>query len=166
MSSCLQLLPECEGNTLLIEMLGYKNPNHSSNIGAVANKMQKDFKNRTAIGIIDKDKSSVPSYFKEFTIIDSFDYLELKKHAEREHYAILLIPAFEDFILKIADDVGVSFTTYKFNTEKYFREQCKKQNTRSNQNLKNFLGTIINQKQAPSTEQVKAWINDILPDIY
>lgn len=164
MSSCLQLLPECEGNTLLIEMLGYKNPNHSSNIGTVANKMKEEFEKRTAIGIIDKDKK-IPKYFSEFTLIETFDYLELKKHPEKEHYAIFLVPAFEDFILNIADEVGVSITNYKFSSEKYFRRECKRQNTRSNQNLKNFLGTIINVKQAPSTEQIKTWINEILPNL-
>ncbi len=162
MDSWLQLLPECEGNTLLIEMLGYKNPNHTSNIGQVAKKLQDNFTNRTAIGIIDKDKSSIPSYFRAFDLIDSFDYLEFKKHPEKSHYIIMLIPAFEDFILQVADDIDVSIKNYKFNTEKYFREQCKKQNTRSNQNLKNFLNTI-NQKRAPSTEKIKAWISEILP---
>ena len=165
MDSWLQLLSECEANTLLVEMLGYKNPNHSSNIGTVANKMQENFKNRTAIGIIDNDKSSMPSYFQKFNLIETFDYIKLKKHPEKDDYAIFLVPAFEDFILSVADDVGVSIITYQFNNEKYFRDQCKKQNTRSNQNLKNFLGTIINVKQAPSTEQIKTWINQILPDL-
>ena len=55
--SNLNLIPECYGDTLLVEILGFKRPNHqTSGIGQVIKVMKEKYSNRLAIGIIDADK--------------------------------------------------------------------------------------------------------------
>lgn len=165
MDRCPQILPECYADTLLIEILCRKIPNHQLSIGEVANAMlHKSYKNQLAIGVIDADKKK-PAYFLEFNMIESFDNIELKQHPDKKHYAIIIAPAFELFVKNAADEVEVDLATFGFKDMKQFRNICKNINVGKNQQIKQLLNTI-NQKQAPSTEQIKTWINNILPDIY
>ena len=160
MERWIQLLPECYADTLLVEMLGFKYPNHRSSINEVANAMlHKGYKNQLAIGIIDEDKRQ-PKYFSEFETIDSSDRLTLKKHPDKHHFLIILSPAFEKFIAFAAEAVEVSLEDYGFDREKYFKSICKSQQVASNQDVKQLLNTI-NQKESPPTEQLKIWIEKI-----
>jgi len=160
MERWIQLLPECYADTLLVEMLGFKYPNHRSSINEVANAMlHKGYKNQLAIGIIDEDKRQ-PKYFSEFETIDSSDRLTLKKHPDKHHFLIILSPAFEKFIAFAAEAVEVSLEDYGFDREKYFKSICKSQQVASNQDVKQLLNTI-NQKESPPTEQIKTWIEKI-----
>ena len=51
-----QIIPECWADTLLTEILGFENVNHQGGIGKVLKIFDKNFKNRSAVGIIDNDK--------------------------------------------------------------------------------------------------------------
>ncbi len=161
MERWIQLLPECYADTLLIDILGYKNPNHQPSISEVANAMShRGYKNQLAIGVIDKDKN-MPAYFADFEVLKRTESLELKKHPQKKHYTIILCPAFEVFIQTAAEEVKIDLAKFGFGNLKYFKSVCKSIHAAKNQNLKQLLNTI-NQKQAPSTEQIKNWINEII----
>src|SRR5438045_3161136 len=97
------VIPECYVDTNLIETLvpplkrnhkqGY---NHQKGCGTVASRMQKQFADRFALGIIDKDKNEL-DYLKEFTEIINNGSLILHKHKNKHHYIIQLNPAIERF---------------------------------------------------------------------
>lgn len=161
MERWIQLLPECYADTLLIEILGYKNPIHQPSISEVANAMaHKGYKNQLAIGVIDKDRN-MPAYFADFEVLKTAKSLELKKHSPKKHYTIILCPAFEVFIKTAAEEVEVDLAKFGFGNLKYFKSICKSIHAARNQELKQLLNTI-NQKQAPSVEQIKIWINEII----
>jgi hypothetical protein len=56
------ILAECYGDTLLVSQLNHEPFSYHSGIGGVAKQMQKYYKNKKAIAIIDNDKMQ-PSYF-------------------------------------------------------------------------------------------------------
>lgn len=59
--------------------------------------MQKQFKDRFSLGIIDKDKH-VLNYLNEFNEVCRSSSLILYKHKTRHHYVIQIYPTIERFI--------------------------------------------------------------------
>ncbi|MDQ6762143.1 MAG: hypothetical protein M3015_05895 [Bacteroidota bacterium] len=87
------IFPECYLDTNLIETIvppvkrnnqqGY---NHQKGCGTVSSRMKKQFADRFALGIIDKDKHEI-DYLKEFTVVLEQDSLILHKHNNpRKHH--------------------------------------------------------------------------------
>jgi hypothetical protein len=157
-----RILPECYGDTLLIEILGYSKPNHQQpgGINRVLDTLEKKYPGQTAVGIIDKDKKITPAYFQNFQKQKETNHLILRKHRQRNHYLILVIPALERFLLTAAAECGIPDTEIPF-TEKRLKDISKTQHADSNQQLKQFMNRII-QKKAPGTETLKTWLNEIL----
>jgi hypothetical protein len=89
------------------------------------------------------------------------NHLILKKHRQRNHYLILVIPALERFLLKAADECGIPETEIPF-SEKRLKDISKTQEAGKNETFKQFLNRII-QKKSPGTETLKTWLNEILP---
>lgn len=75
--------------------------------------MQQKFANTFSVGIIDDDKRQV-SYVKEFYEIAHTPSLRLKKHGSRPHYLIMVILAMDGFLLKCAEELGVSMEDYGY----------------------------------------------------
>ena len=163
MCDSLRVLPECHADTLLVSIIGFKRANHKPSIGAVANAMKDKMKTMKVVGVIDDDKKSIPKYFEQFEIIEKKDNLLKKKHPSREHYLIVLHPAFEDWVFAAADKVGIdpADSKYGFKTKKYFRNISKNKNVDENQKVKGFLNDIKQQKNSPMTT-IKKWITEIL----
>ena len=151
----LQILPECNADTLLLEMLGFF-PSHQNGIGQVMNTLVKNFKNRPAVGIIDNDKKK-PTAFGEFELNDEKANIQRRYKPDSKHALLVINPAFEDWVFENANAVGIDPINYGFNTPKYFRQMCKKENAAKNPQLKQFLNTL-KQKQAPGFVQLKTWI--------
>src|SRR5688500_17918097 len=109
----LSIIPECYVDTNLIETLvrPQKGYNHQKGCGTVAKKMQTLFKDRFALGIIDKDKREL-AYLREFSEVASKGNLYLLKHQTRPHYFILIRPAIEQFILDNALGAGLVLSDY------------------------------------------------------
>lgn len=154
--SNLNLLPECYGDTLLVEMLGFKRPNHqTSGIGQVIKVMKERYSTRLAIGIIDADKKITPSYYKEFHLAEEKNGLKLLKHQDRNHYLIMVAPALEGFILQAAEDVGIQ--QKPFDNLKNLKRITKSIHVRQNQDFKNFLNRL-RQKKAPGFITIQNWL--------
>ena len=52
-----RILPECYGDTLLVELLGFKKPNHQvEGINQVLNELEVNMPKQIAVGVIDYDK--------------------------------------------------------------------------------------------------------------
>lgn len=154
------ILPECNTDTLLIDIIGFKKPYHQSSIGDVANTMTKSYKNKLVIGVIDNDKRQ-PGYFGEFTSIKTEHQLILKHKPDTRHYLIVICPAIEKWIYYNAEKVNVNPQDYGFRTFKYFKAITKSINAKDNKGLKNLLNTI-KQKKAPPLLMIKSWIENII----
>ncbi len=114
----LSIIPECYVDTNLIETIvppkrrgGQQGYNHQKGCGTVTSRMQKEFKDQFALGIIDKDKHQV-DYLKEFTEVITIGSLILHKHRSRHHYIIQIYPAIERFMQQCAASVGVALADF------------------------------------------------------
>jgi len=154
----LSILPECYGDTLLLEMLGFKRLNHqTSGIGQVIKVMREKYQNRLAIGIIDADKKITPTYFKEFLLEKEENGIRLLKHTNQNHFLIMVSPALEGFILKAAQEVEIQSKT--FDSLKKLKRITKSIHVSRNQEFKNFLNTL-RQKKAPGFLTIQNWLKE------
>jgi len=56
------LVPECNVDTVFVEMLGYDEPNHAPNIHSVCSILENLPAKQSAIGFIDDDKKKPATY--------------------------------------------------------------------------------------------------------
>ena len=148
--SFYQVIPECYADTLLVEILGFKRPNHQLGIGKVLAMFKEKMKNRKAVGIIDDDKIK-PRQLDQFSLKEEKDGIKLLTNG---HHAILIItPAFENWIYQNARQVDLDPAKFGFPGAKKFREVCKRQDAKDNQELKQFLNAL-KQKKAAGLERL------------
>ncbi len=161
MSRELRILPECHADTLLIEILGYKKPNHQPNINDVANSMLQKYNNSLAIGIVDNDKKQPPYFKSSFEILKEQDGLILKKNPEKQHYLIVISPAFEQWIFNAAHQIEINPSDYGIGNMKYFKSITKSRKIYSNEKMKDFLNTLGQKTNSP-VKLMASWIKEIL----
>lgn len=150
------LIPECNIDTLFVEMLGYKKPNHAPSITIVSSILEKKT-NQRAMGFVDSDKRQ-PLYFKEFKVIDTTANAKLLKHPERHHYLVVVNPDMDTFIFNLCRKLGINIADYNFPSDfKAFVSFVKKNAIRSNPNFKNLLNTIL-QKNPAEITKIKHWV--------
>lgn len=156
-----QIIPECYADTLLIEMLGFKQPNHQPGIGSVINAFsKKDLRNRLAIGIIDRDKVQ-PKSLDHYEIIGEDSGIQIRKKPQTRHWVLVISPAFEDWIYTNANAVGVDPANFGFNTRAIFRSTTKRTDVGKNQQVKQLINTL-KQKEAPGLAKLQSLISDLL----
>lgn len=158
------VIPECYMDTNLLETLvppakrnnqqGY---NHQKGCGTVASRMQKQFSDRFAIGIIDKDKQEV-DYLKEFKQEIDTGSLILHKHQNKHHYIIQISPAIERFILKNAAEVGVHVADFDLPVDfAQFKKVAKTGNSKNDYRFKNLFRAIV-ENSATDFLRLANWI--------
>jgi len=161
-----RLLPECFGDTTLMNLLGYDPVSHQRDfgIGQVLQTMQKYFHNQLAVGVVDGDKSVTAKIFHEFELVIPGNDLHLKKHPQRRHYLIVLRPAIEKFLFAAAKQAEVDPANFGFADEEYFRRICKNQHVASNQNFKQFINAIKQKKEDSCLKTLQSWLFELLDD--
>src|SRR5215218_10436217 len=97
------LIPECNVDTVFVEMCGYKQPNHAYSITQVSSILETSMSNKRAMGFVDNDKRH-PKYFKNFKELDSTNNAKLLKHRNKQHYLVVVHPAMDKFIFKLCQD--------------------------------------------------------------
>ena len=136
------IIPECYVDTNLTETLTGFVCNHQKGCANVAKQMQEKRSDQFALGIIDKDKRPV-RYLSEFELIARNDYLEVHKHKSRPHYIIYIIPAVEGFVLKAAEEVGVSLSDFCLpNDLESLKRQTKQQDSKKDVRFKKLFMAI------------------------
>lgn len=156
------ILPECHADTLLVEILGYERPNHCASIGQVARAMESNYKNKVAVGVIDKDKPGTePTYFRKFELLVEKGGLELKWYPATKHFIVIVDPVLEQWLIDTANKLGVPLDRYKFDNLKKLKRVTKSQDAADNQNLKDFLNTLKQKKGSPLKSMIE-WIDLVL----
>lgn len=149
------IIPECWADTLLIKTLGYTTPNHQSGVGQVNNIMNKDFKNKFAIGIVDNDKRQ-PSDFKKFKELKKEYGLILKRKPNTKHYLIMVSPAVDKWLETVGNSVEVT-RPYKRNDKEYLK-QMKSKDIGNNKQITTYFNTI-KQKNPAAFKIINDWIS-------
>jgi hypothetical protein len=152
------IIPECWADTLLAVTLGYSSPNHQFGLGQVNNIINKDFKNKLAIGIVDNDKKQ-PSDFKKFKELKRAHGLILKNRPGTKHYLIMVSPAVDKWLEGIGNTVKVT-RPYKSSDKEYLR-QMKSMDVAENKQIKTYFNTI-KQKNPAAFKTINGWITAIL----
>ena len=156
------LIPECYSETTLLHILGFPNVNHQLGKPLVASFLKKQFQNRFAIAIIDKDKAKkrrIPNYIKPAQTQKEENGLILQKIPNKQHYLIVVNPVFETWIWEAAKEVAVDPAQFKFDSFERFL-QTKLEKIAQNQNFKNFLNTL-KQKNSPRLQTLVSWITEL-----
>lgn len=150
------IIPECYADTMLVEMLGFKKPNHQLGIGQVIKTLTIKYETRKAVGIIDDDKFK-PSKFQEYEFITEVKGIKRYQNSTGRHLLIVLGPAFEQWVFNNAKEVGVDPDRFGFDHLDRFKKECKRQDVRNNDSVRQFINAI-KQKESSGFLQLKTWI--------
>ncbi len=161
-----RILTECFGDTELIKALGFsrKQINHQKGKGNCSRAMQKNYKSRIAVAIVDNDKrGSEPNYFNEFVEIEKNvnAHLIKRKHRTERHYLIILNPELEAWLLESA--TGSSIRPADFSLPSSPNELgglIKSERVESNENYRNFIHKLID-ANPPHIQTLRMWIAEI-----
>lgn len=99
---------ECEPDKALLRTLGVprKQINHSGNKGNICNRLAKT---KSSKGLIDEDPSSTqPSYIGKLKLLSAENNIKLFHDKGGDNYLIVLCPRLEEWILRAAQEAGVS----------------------------------------------------------
>ncbi len=155
----LFIIPECYIDTNLIETLvptssGY---NHQKGCGTVTKVMQKQFKDRFSLGIIDKDKH-VLNYLNEFNEVCRSGSLILHRHKTRHHYFIQVYPAIERFILDNANACNLSLSDFSLPTAfNEFKKLTKSVNSKNDDRFRRLF-KAMDRHGTVEIKRLAAWI--------
>src|SRR4051812_35231774 len=106
-----KLIPECNVDTIFVEMYGYKRPNHAPSITQVSSILEKKMGNQKAMGFIDNDKKQ-PEYFKNFKVVEKTKNAKLLKHPMQHHYLVMVNPDMDHFIFNLCRDLNIDLADY------------------------------------------------------
>ena len=155
----LFVLPECYVDTCFIETIvppdnGY---NHQKGSPTVVKKMKERFSDRFALGIIDKDKNTLP-YLEEFSVVATKTNVELFKHRNRHHFFIIIRPAIEVFILTNATAAGISLPDFNLpDTLDELRHESKRVTSKKDVRFKALFKAML-AKDLEEIRQLVDWI--------
>jgi len=163
----LNIIPECYVDTNLIETLvpPKKGYNHQMGCGTVSKKMQENFSDSFALGIIDKDKKQL-DYLKEFDEVIVRDNLCLLKHKEKHHYIIQIRPAIEKFMLNCAQCCGINIEHFGLPSKiDDLKKIAKTTRSKNDQRFKDFFKSLIKEK-ASDIEVLRLWVSYLKDNNY
>jgi len=157
------ILPECFADTLLIETLvpTYIGYNHKHSCTAVAKEMTKGkLIDRFALGIIDKDKDTIP-YLKEFLILAECESgLRLLRHKDKHHYMIQINPALEKWVLNVCKVAGINLEDYDLaNDLEGLKKHTKSVVSIKDKKLRSLFEAIRDKAgQVPAVSKLISWV--------
>lgn len=119
------IIPECYADTNMINVLVGKDCNHQKGCSTVCKILSNNFKDRFAVGIIDKDKHE-PKALKEYRVVASNKHMIVYKHTIKSHYILQIVPAVEMFILNAISEKQLDITRYGYDGDlEHFKQKTK-----------------------------------------
>ncbi|MBK7939539.1 MAG: hypothetical protein IPJ82_21720 [Lewinellaceae bacterium] len=115
-----QLIPEDNGHKMLMEVLRFRKCNFAKGINNVLWKIENNFDNRFAVGIVDDDKFKSSHFKKYSTIIAESDKLIQLNKPETKHFLIVIQPAFEKWVWDQSVQKEILPSKYSFHNFKTF----------------------------------------------
>lgn len=112
----LNVIPECYVDTNLIEYLLNAGVNHQHCCSKVVGLLKGTFKDRFAVGIIDRDKKALGYMAECFTLAET-EHLALMKHRDLPQYLVAVSPAIDGFILDCAAEQEVNLADFDLSDE-------------------------------------------------
>jgi len=118
------IVPECYADTVLVERLGFKRPNHglNSNISNALKTIRASRPNQQVVGIIDSDRGDGEKLLEDFELVE--EQHEIKKYIRGNHTVLVLCPDFEGWVFENAAKKNIDPADHGFRTPKYFKKKC------------------------------------------
>lgn len=164
--SNLRLIPECYGDTALVNVLigGRKSVDHVFGIPNVAKEMKAGLLNQpdvVLIGFVDNDKRT-PPYFDDFEIVAAENKVLFKKKPYTEHYLLVIDKAIETFLIWNAQQVNIDLAEYGLTPElKRLCQLMKRTTIGSDSNYLQLL-TDLYARQAPGFQTLERILNGFI----
>jgi hypothetical protein len=105
------LIPECNVDTVFVESLGFRGPNHAPDIHQVYTILENKRPTLRAIGFVDGDKKP-PRYHLNFGVVENLGDIRLFKHHTKPHYLAIVYPAMDGFIYNLCADLNIDLPHY------------------------------------------------------
>jgi hypothetical protein len=136
------IIPECYADTNLIEYLVNGTVNHQHCCNKVVGTLRNTFRDRFAIGIIDRDKI-VLEYLNQCDTVASSEHLVVWKHRSLPHFLITIQPAIDGFLLACAKEQDVDPKAFGLpSTLRDFLKRTKKTTSSKDSNLRQLIKAI------------------------
>ena len=125
-----------------------------------------DDENAFIIGLIDSDKfKRTYGYCNEFNIIRedkiSEQGLLIKQHSNSNKYLIFVCPAFEKWILRLAEENGVNPGDYGYDSLKSLCDASKRNEIREDKDFKKFVNAVV-MKNPPAIATLRIWFEKVV----
>jgi hypothetical protein len=145
------LLPECFGDTFLVNTLANADSNHKRSISQVFVALKNEFSKRKALGIIDDDKRK-DAYYEEFKIVEETECYKYLAHPNKLHFLIVIKKDLEDLLIKCGNSTGVKHRLLDVGP---LKKAMKSMNVSKDPEVMDLLNTLI-QKKAEPLLQIKS----------
>lgn len=151
------LIPECNVDTVFVEMMGYRQPNHAPSVNTVCAILEKKKPNEKAIGFIDNDKKK-PAYLVNFGLVEDLGNVRLLKHATKRQHLVVVSPAMDRFIFDLCTNLEIDLANFGLPAGfAEFLSMTKRQAIRTDVQFKNLLNTL-RQRNPPKIASIRSWI--------
>lgn len=163
------IFPECDSDTLLVELITQRGKaNHNKGVSKVEKAMQRlEQQNNVLIAVIDSDKfknlhENKYIYSFDNIIIDKAncdEALVLKKLPNKNNYAAFLCPEFEPWIWKQANLAKINTIEYGFPDLATVYKVSKHFGTNESKEFKRFVNAVV-VANPPGITLLKKWLVD------
>jgi len=163
-----RIFPECNADTLLVELLLQRGkPAHYKGNSKVAKALER-LENDTILifGIVDSDKfKNTPPYLANFTITKedrSGDMgLILKQMPGSQKHLIFVCPKFEPWIWDRAAESGINPSEHGFPSLDELYKVSKRNEIREEVNFKRFVNAVV-MSDNPAIQTLRNWLVQVM----
>lgn len=156
MSLAKSVIPECYVDSCLFNVLlnfEKEGANHTKGNATVVKKVQRKFEDLFCIAIIDKDKRDIDFLTKECNRIELSEtdhYFTFFKRRDKAHYFIQIVPAVEEWMMKVAVDleIDLSKTDLKVSTLEELKRLSKQIQSKNDERFKSLFRTFVRKSEA------------------
>lgn len=154
LSKCV--IPECNVDSCLFNVLlqfGRDGVNHTKGNATVVKKVQEKFDDLFCVAIIDRDRRDLDFLQKECDRVfleDELDvYFILYKRKNKHHYFIQIVPAIEEWIIKVCEELGINLseTVLSVSTLEDLKKLTKSTSSKYDDRFVNLFKTIVKQAE-------------------
>ena len=156
------IIPECYGDTALIECLGYSDPNHQKGVGNVLNALEKKgYRDRKVVCIIDNDKK-LPKLVRSMRQLKEENGLKMLQHENGLHHFIIVHPALDYWIFNCSKLADIHPTAYSIPDDfKDFKNYVKRKDVDQDADFVLFLKAIKKFNPKPFST-LKSWLDEFM----
>jgi len=156
MSLAKSVIPECYVDSCLFNVLlkfEKEGVNHTKGNATVVKKVEEKFEDLFCIAIIDKDKRDIDFLTRECDRIglrETDNYFTFFKRRNKSHYFIQIIPAAEEWIMKVAADLEIDLfkTDLKVSSLDELKKLSKQIESKNDERFKSVFRTFVKKSEA------------------